>query len=156
MTDKTIIKNAHCKFFEGQTGLCKAKEFTKCNPVNCKLYTIDELSTILELQDKLKRKEQECEELNEVTIHQRKENTKLTIKLGEMINRGGELYGELQKYKQAIDEIGKLIPKFDSSLGCDYGDFDCENCSDLDEDTVCTYKLKKIIKDIINKAKESK
>lgn len=61
--EKIIIKNAHCKFFEGQTGLCKAKEFTKCNPVNCKLYTIDELSTILELQEKLKHKEQECEQL---------------------------------------------------------------------------------------------
>ena len=59
------------------------------------------------------------------------------------------------KYDQALDEIGKLIPKFDSSMGCDYGDFDCENCSDLDEDTVCAYKLKKVIKGIINKAKGS-
>ena len=57
------------------------------------------------------------------------------------------------KYEQALDEIGKLVPKFDSSDGCDYGDFDCENCSDLDEDTVCAYKLKKVIKGIINKAK---
>lgn len=61
MTDKIIIKNAHCVYFEGQTGLCKAKEFTKCNPVNCKLYTIDELSTILELQEKLQAKELELE-----------------------------------------------------------------------------------------------
>lgn len=61
----------------------------------------------------------------------------------------------IDKYKQALDEIGKLIPKFDSSLGCDYGDFDCENCSDLDENTVCTYKLKKVIKGIIDKAKEN-
>mgnify|MGYP007054417594 CR=1 FL=1 len=61
MEDKIIIKNAHCKFFEGQTGLCRAKEFTKCNPVNCKLYTIDELSTILELQEKLQAKELELE-----------------------------------------------------------------------------------------------
>ena len=37
-------------------GLCKAKEFVKCNPVNCKLYTIDELSTIVDLQEQLKRK----------------------------------------------------------------------------------------------------
>ena len=63
MTDKIIIKNAHCVYFEGQTGLCKAKEFTKCNPVNCKLYTIDDLSTILELQEKLQAKELECESL---------------------------------------------------------------------------------------------
>ena len=43
------------------------------------------------------------------TIEQRKENTELTIKLGEMINRGGELYGELQKYKQVLDEIVQTI-----------------------------------------------
>ena len=60
---------------------------------------------------------------------------------------------DMYKYKKALDEIGKLIPKFESSDGCDYGDFDCENCSDLDEDTVCAYKLKKVIKGITNKAK---
>ena len=61
---------------------------------------------------------------------------------------------ECDKSKQALDEIEKLIPKFDTSDGCSYGDYDCENCSDLDEDIVCTYKLKKVIKGIINKAKE--
>jgi hypothetical protein len=59
----------------------------------------------------------------------------------------------IKRYEQALTEIGKLIPKFESSSGCDYGDFDCENCSDLEEDTVCAYKLKKVIKGIINKAK---
>lgn len=63
------------------------------------------------------------------------------------------LYKQLKAKEKALDEIGKLIPKFESSDGCDYGDFDCENCSDLDEDTVCAYKLKKVIKGIINKAK---
>ena len=58
-------------------------------------------------------------------------------------------------YEQTLIEIGELIPKFESSSGCDYGDFDCENCSDLDEDTVCAYKLKKVIKGIINKARGS-
>ena len=76
---------------------------------------------IKDLQEHLKRKEQECEEL-----------------------------------KEALDEIEKLMPKFDTSDGCSYGDYDCENCSDLDEDIVCTYKLKKVIKGIINKTKEQK
>ena len=57
------IRNAHCAYYEGQTGLCRAKEFVKCNPVNCKLYTIDELSTIVDLQNKLQVKEQECDKL---------------------------------------------------------------------------------------------
>ena len=47
------------------------------------------------------------------------------------------------------------MPKFDTSMGCSYGDYDCENCSSLDEDTVCTYKLQKIILGIINKTKEA-
>lgn len=60
---------------------------------------------------------------------------------------------KIDKYKQALDEIEKLIPKFDTSSECDYGDYDCENCSSLDEEIVCGYKLKKIILDIINKTK---
>lgn len=94
MTDKTIIKNAHCKFFEGQTGLCQAKEFTKCNPVNCKLYTIDELSTILELQDKLKRKENECEELKQELQELEKDCPKRC---------------KSDKYKEALDEIENYV-----------------------------------------------
>ena len=43
--------------------MCQAKEFKKCNPVHCELYTIDELSTILDLQEKIKAKEQEIEEI---------------------------------------------------------------------------------------------
>lgn len=60
---KPKLKNAHCVYFEGQTGICKAKEFTKCNPVNCKLYTIDELSTIVDLQTQLDQLKAENEEL---------------------------------------------------------------------------------------------
>jgi len=57
------LKNAHCVYFEGQTGLCRAKEFKRCNPVNCNLYTIDELSTILDLQAQLQAEQQKNEQL---------------------------------------------------------------------------------------------
>ena len=50
---KPKLKNAHCAYFDWQTGWCKAKEFTRCNPIGCKLYTIDELSTIVDLQRQL-------------------------------------------------------------------------------------------------------
>lgn len=62
-----------------------------------------------------------------------------------------EICKDRDRCKQALNEIKELMPKFDNSTECAYGDFDCENCSSLDEDTVCTYKLKKIILDIINK-----
>ena len=93
----------------------------------------------------IKNKEQEREEL-------KKQLNQAKYLSGGVLR----LYGEHQniKYKQALDEIEKLIPKFDTSDGCSYGDYDCENCSSLDEDTVCTYKLKKIILDTINKVKE--
>ena len=106
----------------------------------------------------LKRKEQECEKLyiqlkTDEEYHKEEENTLRKI-IKNKEERNIELYKENSKYKQALDEIEKLMPKFDTSDGCSYGDYDCENCSDLDEDIVCTYKLKKVIKGIINKVKE--
>lgn len=100
---------------------------------------------IRDLQEQLKRKEQECEELK-----QWKKGAENLFKA--QIDNADKI---INRYKQALDEIEKLMPKFDTSMGCDYGDYDCENCSDLDEDIVCTYKLKKVIKGIINKAKDS-
>ena len=69
---KPKLKNAHCVYFDGQTELCKAKEFTRCNPIGCKLYTIDELSTIVDLQqqlDQLKSKNDELEKWKENVIN---------------------------------------------------------------------------------------
>lgn len=93
------IRNAHCTYFEGQTGLCKAKEFVKCNPVNCKLYTIDELSTILDLQEQLKHKEQECEKLKTQI---------LSLQTMEI--------EELEKLKQEKAEIKKYLGISDKSI----------------------------------------
>ena len=81
------LKNAHCTYFEGQTGLCKAKEFTRCNPVGCKLYTIDELSTIVDLQKQL---------------DQLKKNLDIT----RCVN--AEFALKTKKYQKAIEEIGEI------------------------------------------------
>lgn len=94
---KNKIRNAHCIYYEGQTGLCKAKEFVKCNPVNCKLYTIDELSTILDLQEQLNHKEQECEELKE-------NNYNLNMSMYQYRST----QKENDRYKQALDEIEEI------------------------------------------------
>ena len=95
----------------------------------------------------LKRKEQECKNLEE-------EIRGCRIGIKNISIENTEIFKISEKYKQALDKIEKLIPKFDTSTECDYGDFDCENCSSLDEEIVCGYKLKKIIKGIINKVKE--
>lgn len=205
---KDKIRNVHCTYFEGQTGLCQAKEFIKCNPVNCKLYTIDELSTILDLQEQLKHKEQECEELKEKLERQKdytvtyksyiyeeekqlkkqlkckeQECEKLKIQLmqksevdtffntpiegwdndsckiceykqnyqakeqeceklkTQILSLQTMEIEELKNYKQSLDEIERVA---DSNL-CD-GDRDV--CSD---DCLCDWK---VVKDIINKAKD--
>ena len=94
------LKNAHCAYFEGQTGLCKAKEFTKCNPVGCKLYTIDELSTIVDLQQQLKVKEQECDEL-------KKKNYELT----EEVSIDRALFAEIDQLKAELEEYKNVVNK---------------------------------------------
>ena len=131
--DKTI-KNGHCVFFEGQTGECKAKEFQKCNPVRCKLYTLDSVSTILDLQ---------------------KRNKELEDKFTKFFGINNQecwdiafLKEENARLKQTLEEIEKLI-KNDM----------CEPCKELKEDTCEEYSRKcdecnySIIRDVINKAK---
>lgn len=132
------IRNAHCAYFEGQTGLCNAKDFVKCNPLNCKLYTIDELSTILDLQEQLNHKEQECEELKrEIAFGN---NGKLSDKIRAIVFKN--LNDENSKYKQALNEIEKIAKN------------DCNNCCECTtefnlKDCCSIYE----ILDIINKVK---
>ena len=57
---------------------------------------------------------------------------------------------EVDKYRQTLQEIRELIKKLDLSLGCAYGDYDCDNCSDINEETVCKIKLQNIILAKIN------
>lgn len=110
------------------------------------------------LQDKIERlhlsRREFLEEINSISKRIACNNEEFKNALNNF-NNAIQVINNEDRYKQALDEIEKLIPKFDSSYGCDYGDFNCENCSDLDEDIVCTYKLKKVIKGIIDKAKDS-
>lgn len=96
------LKNAHCAYFEGQTGLCKAKEFTKCNPVNCKLYTIDELSTIVDLQAQLDQLKAENEILKEKLVIS-SNSDKRTLKIIKALN-------EIEEYttKQFCDNCEEI------------------------------------------------
>lgn len=110
------------------------------------------------LQDKIERlhlsRREFLEEINSISKRIACNNEDFKNALNNF-NNAIQVINNEDRYKQALDEIEKLMPKFDTSDGCSYGDYDCENCSDLDEDVVCTYKLKKVIKGIINKAKGS-
>lgn len=72
----------------------------------------------------LKRDEQRIVELNK------------TIKAKEQ---------ECERLKQTLAQIKEIAEKIDDSDGCAYGDYDCNNCSSLEQETVCTYKIKKLI-----------
>ena len=124
-------------------------KFDTYNPI-CKTCPVRGDKIINKLQQQVKElqaKEQECKNLEE-------EIRRCRIGIKNISIENTEICKISEKYKQALDKIEKLIPKFDTSTECDYGDFDCENCSSLDEEIVCGYKLKKIIKGIINKVKE--
>ena len=56
----------------------------------------------------------------------------------------------LGSYRKALDEIEGLVSKVDGADECSYGDFNCSNC---DDDCTCPTKVKRLILDIINKAK---
>ena len=46
-----------------------------------------------------------------------------------------------------LDLILSYMDKFEDADECIYGDFDCDHCSSLNEDKVCTTKLVRVIRD---------
>lgn len=161
-----MSENKECLFYidhnpleySGTLGGAIHKGACKVNSTDCK---DTDGCFIKKLYSKLQTKEQECEELKEEN-YQLQKNCQICEyfidgipckPLRDMDYDLQDVINQRDKYKQALDEIEKLIPKFDTSDGCSYGDYDCENCSDLDEAIVCAYKLKKIIKGIISKVR---
>lgn len=119
-----------------------------------------------ELKTKIFRLEQENKELKEAydeisnNSEILRENNSLRIanaKLSEDLWQHGISMREWReqsiRYRSAFEEINTLIDKLDG-LECVYGDYNCDNCSSLVEENVCTYKLHKIIKDKINEVLE--
>lgn len=137
---KYEFKNVHCTYFEGQTGLCQAKEFVKCNPVNCKLYIIDELTTIKVLQEKLKYKEKECEKLKTQYNCYACETCNGREDYRNMKRHCENAIKAIHRYKQSLDEIEKYIKNQLDEFGNDV--------YNMDKSAINS------IQSIINKAKE--
>lgn len=168
MTGTRLFNTSECEFFDKE-GAASMEAPNYCMVYNnkCKLNKNC-------YYKQLKRKELECKKQKQLVklSNSQIEFVKLDLglKFSEVVrnvNSLAEDYKKIdkqrdfwrekaEKLQQALCEIEKLIPKFDSSSECDYGDFDCENCSSLDEEIVCSYKLKKIIQDIISKSREGK
>ncbi|MCR5266761.1 MAG: hypothetical protein K6E29_09265 [Cyanobacteria bacterium RUI128] len=73
-----------------------------------------------------------------------------SIQIAELAKKSIRITAENRKLEDALQEIRELIKKLDLSLGCAYGDYDCDNCSDINEETVCEIKLQNIILTKIN------
>ena len=57
----------------------------------------------------LQAKEQECDNLKDVTENQRKENAELLTKLGEMVLKNDELCKKRAKYLSALGDIERYV-----------------------------------------------
>lgn len=95
----------------------------------------------------LKRKEQECEELKEKL--ERQQDYTVSYK-SYIYEKEKQIKQQLDQYKQALDEIEEIAKK--TSGECFYDDIDdCENC---DMNFGCSAFNIRLMKRIINKAKE--
>jgi hypothetical protein len=147
MTDKQIIIDGidvtgceYCSRYADTTiyhcdliGECK--EHPNCYYKQLKLAE----QRIVELNKTIKAKEQECERLKKIA------NNAL-----DKVNNYLDKKEKSLLYKQTLTEIKEIAEKIDDSDGCAYGDYDCNNCSSLEQETVCTYKVKKLILQIIS------
>ena len=80
----------------------------------------------------LRGKDDNCDEIKDCFIKEL---------LGKLANKEQEC----EELKTTLAEIKEIAEKIDDSDGCAYGDYDCDNCSSLEQETVCTYKVKKLI-----------
>lgn len=150
MTDKQIIINKMDK----PKRYCEGIDCAWCNEKEPCIYKIAN-----ELEEKLLRKEQECEELKKNVEHWKMEHKSAKAKaewtydlvkkrLGKQLNK---LKAENTKYKQTLTEIKGLAENMNKE--CFYDDFDCMNC---DMQNGCTYFNKKQILQKISEVEECK
>ena len=98
----------------------------------------------------LARKTQECEEL-QVAYNKAQDILGRVNGANELKSYSlQESIKECDRYRKALEEIENLMQKVSDADECSYGDFDCCNC---DSDNSCPTKVKRLILDIINKAK---
>ena len=96
------------------------------------------------------RKAKECEELKK-QIEVIKE--RLFRKRAPFDYTDCPYYIKMVKLEATLAEIKEIVEKIDDSDGCAYGDYDYDNCSSLEQETVCTYKVKKLT---LQKIRESR
>jgi hypothetical protein len=116
----------NCCFCKPQVGLEDMENFKKCvETTECFRRQLDQLKAE---NDKLKR-------LLKVRVED----------LCDSCGASSMMPMPCKVYEKTLTEIKEIAEKIDDSGGCAYGDYDCDNCSSLEQETVCTYKVKKLI-----------
>ena len=93
--------------------------------------------------DQLKFDYAELEKRHNDSFEQFKQLKSENKHLNDLLNQALKDY---EKARETLTEIKEIADKIDDGGGCAYGDYDCDNCSSLDQKTVCTYnKVKKIL-----------
>ena len=140
------------------TPMCRAYQ-SKCEGRNCYFKQLARKTQELEQYKKSKQASYETmqREWNKATLENRKlklerKGLKKQLDLYKTWYRAkhDDIRNLLGSYRKALDEIEGLVSKVDGADECSYGDFNCSNC---DDDCTCPTKVKRLILDIINKAK---
>lgn len=106
---------------------------------------VKEVETLVMDNDRLINELDQLKAENE-TYKKMLEDEDVQLALTEI--RSGERhlwFNKAEELKQTLTEIKEIAEKIDDSGCCAYGDYDCDNCSSLEQEAVCTYKVKKLI-----------
>ena len=141
MTDKQIIKvdSLDELYITQLQAQLKHKE-QECEQLRGELWVVEE-----NLKDYIEHYNRQCEQLDQLKAELEQEKALKETYLACYKAKHKDIEGKLFKLKQTLQEIKKIAEKIDDSGGCDYGDYDCDNCSSLEQEIVCTYKVKKLI-----------
>ena len=120
---------------------------------NSKLQQIEDVNSLEkcylqqldQLKEQLEAYKMEAEEGKEINAELKAENEELKGIRDRNFLHALEEQKRANKLTQTLTEIKEIAEKIDDSDGCAYGDYDCDNCSSLEQETVCTYKVKKLI-----------
>lgn len=108
-----------------------------------RIWSIGLINITIKIKD---QKAEEVEDYSKALADKSKECEDLNISFQKFCDKDNEI----QRYKQALDEVEQLIKNMEADE-CVYNDFDCSNCS---EDNTCPTKVKSYILKIIKKAKD--
>ena len=135
LTSPVNVEDCEHSVFNGEYIACRYYEGQRCDDADFANCMYRENIRLKQQLDKLKQTNEElrkCHKNNSVLLDFEETNTT-------------KLVNKVMKIEKTLTEIKEIAEKIDDSDGCAYGDYSCDNCSSLEQEIVCTYKVKKLI-----------